>query len=182
MGYENHPSSGSAATVIAVLAVVLIVLLVGLFVLGIGAFFFVRTESRQAQEAMQVEMVARERAMAAQRLAEERMAEARAVAEATQEGVKIVVLLDADGTIRVNGNAITPDALKEILQTARQHDTIAVTAAIQVDGRCPFRHVTALQEVCREAGATTLVTTVEAGKSNSPESPSPTPTPEATAQ
>jgi biopolymer transport protein ExbD len=160
-GDYQHSSSGGAAVVTIVAAIVLL-LFVGLAVVGVGAFFLMRTRTREAEvrAVMQAEQAramaeeARATAMVleaqAKRSAEQAQAETAALeAEATRE---VIVELNQNGEIQVFGRAVDRDTLKATLLENATDPEVPVTVRLRVDRRCSFGDVADIQSLCHEAG------------------------------
>jgi len=154
MGYEEHPRSGSAGVVIALVVGLVLLLLAGLAVVGVGALFWVRTrtEVRQATVAEAEAIQAQERALVELKRLEAEVAPAPVASPMAQAAPQreITITLDADGNITVNGESATADRLNDVLKEAQQGE--AVTAVIKADRRCDFGHVAAVQDACLESG------------------------------
>jgi biopolymer transport protein ExbD len=156
VGDVDYRQSGSAGTVIAIVAAIVLLLFGSLVVVGVGAWFFMRTEVQKN------EMHAVMQAERAQAMAERARAEAmasQAVAEAIRQSVpssastlEMLVELDQEGKILVDGRSVDWDTLKTILQQAAGDPNTVVTVRLRVDPRCPFGNVAEVQSLCGEAG------------------------------
>ena len=156
MGDADYHQSGSGGTVIAIVAAILLLLFGGLVVVGVGAFFFVRTDMRenemravmQAERAQAMAERARAEAMAVQ-------AEAETLRQSTQPSAnarEIIVQLDQEGGMLADDRPVDRDTLKTLLQQAAGDPDIVVTVRLRVDRHCPFGDVADIQSLCREAG------------------------------
>jgi biopolymer transport protein ExbD len=87
MGDADYRDSGSAGTAIAIVALILLLLVGGLFVLGVGAWFFTRAEIREQQ--MRAVVQAERAEEMAQRARVEAL-EARAEAQARAERASVL--------------------------------------------------------------------------------------------
>ena len=143
-------------TVIVVIAVIAILLFLGLLVLGLGAFFFVRTEARQVQQAevMQMEAMAQlEKAKAESERV--RAMQAQMPLESAAEA-RIVVTIDSQSQLSVDGQMVTRDELRERISAGsplcENGGTSAVEVKIEVAETVPFKAVADIQSLCRELG------------------------------
>ena len=170
MGQEQDSSSGAGATVIVIIVVVAILLFLGLLVLGLGAFFFVRTEARQVQQAevMQMEAVARlEQARAEAEIS--RAVQAQMPLEAPAE-TRIVVTIDSQRQLAVDGQTVTRDELRQRISAAQENGrTSAVSVLIEVAETVPFKAVADIQSLCRELGI--QLVEVQAAEPDAPAAP-----------
>ncbi len=156
MGQEQDSNSGAGVTVIVVIAVVAILLFLGLLVLGLGAFFFVRTEARQVQQVQQAEVMQME--------AVAQLEQARAEAERVRAvqapmpleapaGTRLVVTIDSQRQLSVDGQTVTRDELRKRISAAQENGrTSAVSVTIEVADTVPFKDVADIQSLCRELG------------------------------
>ena len=65
---------------------------------------------------------------------------------------RITVQLDPQGTILADGQAVDSDGLKDLLVKARPNSKIRLDVVIEVDRRCVFENVAAVQAICQEVG------------------------------
>ena len=154
MSPDDRPESASAGTIIAIVAVVVLLLLGGLVVLGLGAVFFVRSEVRHVQVA---EMAAERATFEEQRAAAELAARQAAVVATEAETVsgaarEIRIMLDQQGKLVTEEKSLDLDGLRAMLREARQDGRVRLEVRIEVDPRCEFQHVAAVQAVCQDAG------------------------------
>jgi biopolymer transport protein ExbD len=166
MGYPDHQQSSSGGTIIAVVAVTALLLLGGLVAVGVGSWFFVRTEvSRnegRARDVMQAEQAkvmaerARAEALAAEMQAKVQAAQAKALAEARQNEAAALDQIDAalDRALAEQTDASAkPNAAGDSTLTSANATEILVqvdeAGQTQVDNRSVDRD--ALEEVIRQA-------------------------------
>ena len=113
MGQEQRATSGAAVTVIVVIAVIAILLFLGLLVLGLGAFFFVRTEARQVQQAEVMQMEAMAQLEKAKAESERVRATQAQMPLESAAAASIVVTIDAQSQLSVDGQMVMRDELRE---------------------------------------------------------------------
>ena len=157
MGQEQRATSGAAVTVIVVIAVIAILLFLGLLVLGLGAFFFVRTEARQVQQAEVMQMEAMAQLEKAKAESERVRATQAQMPLESAAAARIVVTIDAQSQLSVDGQMVTRDELRErisarISALAQNGWTSAVEVKIEVAETVPFKAVADIQSLCRELG------------------------------
>jgi biopolymer transport protein ExbD len=155
MSYENQPRASSSGTVIAIVAVIVLLMLGGLLVLGLAGLFFFGLSVRSVAPPPP-HMVERVMVQPAQpvELAPELQAPTMAEAASAGTGIrKIAVKLDPQGKILVDGQLVDVGVLKDLLVKAREDGTMRLEVVVDVDRRCVFEHVAAVQAVCKEVGA-----------------------------
>ncbi|MCY2987072.1 MAG: biopolymer transporter ExbD [Planctomycetota bacterium] len=154
MSYEDQPRTSSSGTVIAIVAVVVLLMLGGLLVLGLAGLFFFGLSVRSVAPPPP-QMVERVMVQPAQPVELTPKLQAPTMAEAPPPGTdirKIAVKLDPQGKILVDGQAVDPGGLKNLLVKTREDGAIHREVVVEVDRRCLFEHVAAVQAVCKEAG------------------------------
>ena len=160
MGYDQHEKSSSSGAVVGILiAVLLIVVLGGLFLAGIGAFFFVastRMETRQLVVAEQQASVQLEKFQAMTE-----MQQAEATAQGQHESGMAATLtlrldyrvsMDRDGSMSVDGKPVGLDELKARLTRLKDETSNAFSVRFTVDSECPVKHLTPVLAVCDDIG------------------------------
>lgn len=162
MGYEERPASSSSAAIVVVVVVAVIMIMLIILALGLGALFYVRAESRQTAvraEIAEVEAV-RQQASARAELERGRVVAAQTLTQSSAEekpsSRQIVIALDADGHLTVDGQRTPLDDLRGVLEKAQPGQAAAVSVTIEADGRCPFQQVADVQTLCRELGIQTV--------------------------
>lgn len=168
MGYDQPEKSGSSGAVVAVLvAVLLVVLLGGLFVVGVGAFFWLGTANVQRQ-AVDVEMEARMETEPARAMAEEALVEALVEAEVQRQQAKAMaqmrsaagdsptsgsqrefkLSISQDGMVSVDGEQIDLAELRARLEKLRDDSNTPVSVQIDVAPDCPREHLVSVLDAC----------------------------------
>jgi biopolymer transport protein ExbD len=167
MGYDNQPRS-SSGTVVAIVLLLIFMVLGGLFVAGVGGWFFLRSSrTEQAlmverEQAVRAEQVARAMAEKAARAAQAQADQARELAaelekevvDETVPGLQISIELDKDGQLKLNGEAIDLPALMDRLKAPAADEITSITANVRADNECPFEHVVSVISSCQDLGIT----------------------------
>jgi len=153
MGHDNR-QHGSAGTVLAIVAVIAVLLLGGLMLLGVGAWFFVRTEAEQAEvvAVRQFDQAVAEMEKYEELTAQVEIEELAKAAEPEATAREFTVELDRDGSISVDEEPTDLDGLKTRIQGAAQNGSVRLTVQLEADPRCLAQHVIAVQSLCREFG------------------------------
>ena len=154
MGYKDQPHSSASGIIITIVAIVALLLLGGLVVLGLvaGVFYLRLNTAREEQVAVLArnESVKIEPRQAVE-LGPERPVQATSGMYPYYRDVRsITVQLDPQGTILADGQTVDIDGLKDLLVKARADSKIRLDVVIEVDRRCVFEHVAAVQAVCKE--------------------------------
>ena len=138
---------------IVVIVVVAILLFLGLLVLGLGAFFFVRTEARQVRQAEVMQMEAMAQLEQARAESERvRAVQAQMPLESAAEA-RIVVTIDSQSQLSVDGQTVTRDELRKRIAAAQKNGPAsAISVTIEVAETVPFKAVADVQSLCRELG------------------------------
>jgi hypothetical protein len=154
MGSDARQQTGCSTAAIILTVVLGMALFFILLAVALAALFYTRarTEQQHAMMARERAMVEAERAM---RIAEEAHAQAvaeRARAEKLAADLQvesrdaIVVGIDQDGGITLNGDPTDLEGLRAKLLAAREQPVV-----IEVDPQCRFEHVSGVLAVCEEA-------------------------------
>jgi biopolymer transport protein ExbD len=158
VGYKDQPHSSSSGAIITIVAIVALLLVGGLVVLGlvVGFFFWRLSAAPQASVPEPPRVVLENRSIVvgpveAVELGPERPVQAaRGMYPYYTDVRRITVQLDPQGTILADGQAVDIDGLKDLLVKARADSKIRLDVVIEVDRRCVFEHVAAVQAVCKE--------------------------------
>lgn len=149
MGYESRERSSAAGPIIAIVGVVGLLLFGILVAVGLGAWLLMRTETRRTQVALEEAEQARavaERQRVASLEAPAAMPE---VVKKTRVGIKkIVVDLNREGRITVDGRPLDPVRFETVLREANDNPDVAAAVQFRVDRECPFRYVAEMQALC----------------------------------
>jgi biopolymer transport protein ExbD len=151
MGYDNA-QRGSAGTVVAIVAVILVLLLGGIFLLGVGALFFVRASARQAEVVARMEA---ERAVVELEKAQEVAARVQ-VREAAKVEVQqtpprdLIIEINQDGAITVDNVSTDLDGLRARIEKDSENGNARLAVQLKADPRCLAQHVVAVYSICRE--------------------------------
>jgi biopolymer transport protein ExbD len=160
VGYKEQPHSSSSGTIITIVTIVTLLLLGGLVVLGLvaGIFFWRLSAAPQPAFPEPPRVVSETRSIVvgtkeAVELGPERPVQATSGMYPYYADVRrITVQLDPQGTILADGQAVDIDGLKDLLVKARPNSKIRLDVIIEVDRRCVFEHVAAVQAICKEVG------------------------------
>jgi len=152
MGHEPRGTSGTAVTVIVVVAVLAGLLVLGLLVLGLGAFFLVRSEARQVQQAVMAEQEAMSRLESARAEAERARRGPADLAAGTAGEACLVVTVDRASHLAVDGQVLTRDQLRQQISAAQDRGGPAVSVVIEAAEEAPFKAVADVQTLCHELG------------------------------
>lgn len=161
MGYDRHEKSSSSGAVVAVLlAITLIVVLGGLFLVGVGVLFWVRTANVASRQAVVAEMEAQQ----ARALAEAKAAEAEAQrqqaelsriqagaeggSEAAGEAEDFHLRIERDGSLILGGEPVDLDGLKRHLANLPQESPNPLRIQIDVAPESLHEHLVRVLEAC----------------------------------
>ncbi len=160
MGHKEQSHSSSSGTIITIVAIVTLLLLGGLVVLGLvaGILFWRLSAAPQPAFPEPPRVVLEDRSIVvgseeAVELGPERPVQATSgMYPYYAEVRRITVQLDPQGTILADGKAVDIDGLKDLLVKARADSKTRHDVFIEVDRRCVFEHVAAVQAICKEVG------------------------------
>ena len=165
MGYDQPERSSSSGAIVAVLVVVLLVLLLGgLFVVGVGSFFYVRTAQVERQAVVELRRAEAELARVdaeakAERLHAEAIAQVQrksAAADASDSQPDLTVKVADDGSMSIDGEQIELPELRERLAQLKEETGTAVSVLVSVDPNCPAKYLQPVLAACNEVGHATI--------------------------
>lgn len=143
--HPDRSQSSSGAAVVAGLILALL-LFVGLTVLAVGGWLVLSTRYARQEATVQMEIAKQEAEVARARAAFEvaRATELDA-GESDSESPTVVIQIDPEGTLRVDGEIVALVDLKSMLSP---DDAVQIAA----DRRCRFQAVADVLELCAELG------------------------------